>query len=95
MGCPSEGRAANLPIPGTFMLGYTGLNFQKPANQREVAVMQAASVCSGFQAQADSTHFHFAPQPNRSFNADANTGHAFGILMARVGTLRTSCSGAG
>ena len=34
-------------------------------------------------------------QPNWSFNANANTGHAFGILMACIGTLRTSCSGAG
>jgi len=40
-------------------------------------------------------HCAYAPQPNWSFNADANTGHAFGILMACVGTLRTSCSGAG
>jgi hypothetical protein len=32
--------------------------------------------------------FHCAPQPNRSFNADANTGHAFGILLASVGALR-------
>ena len=32
---------------------------------------------------------------NWAFNADANTGHAFGIFMARVGTLRTSCYGAG
>ena len=39
--------------------------------------------------------FHFALQPNCRFNADANIGHAFGILMAYVGTLRTSCSGAG
>jgi hypothetical protein len=37
----------------------------------------------------------FAPQPNWGFNADANMGHAFGIFMAHVGTLRTSCSGAG
>ena len=37
----------------------------------------------------------YAPQPNCGFNADANIGHAFGILMAYVGTLRTSCSGAG
>lgn len=29
-----------------------------------------------------------APQPNSAFNADANTDHAFGILIARVGTLR-------
>ena len=42
-----------------------------------------------------SARFHYAPQPNWSFNADANTGHAFGILMACVGALRTSCSGAG
>ncbi len=34
-------------------------------------------------------------QPNWGFNADANIGHAFGILMAYVGTLRTSCTGAG
>ena len=33
--------------------------------------------------------------PNWAFNADANIGHAFGIFMAYVGTLRTSCSGAG
>ena len=30
----------------------------------------------------------YAPQPNESFNADANTGHAFGILLASVGALR-------
>ena len=41
------------------------------------------------------TQFHYAPQPNWGFNADANIGHAFGIFMAYVGTLRTSCSGAG
>ena len=40
-------------------------------------------------------HFAYAPQPNWGFNADANIGHAFGIFMAYVGTLRTSCSGAG
>jgi len=34
-------------------------------------------------------------RPNCRFNADANTGHAFGIFMACVGTLRTSCYGAG
>jgi hypothetical protein len=27
-------------------------------------------------------------QPNRSFNADANTGHGFAIFMASVGALR-------
>ncbi|PTT20579.1 hypothetical protein DBR12_09085 [Acidovorax sp. HMWF029] len=34
-------------------------------------------------------------QPSWSFSADANTGHAFGIFMACVGTLRASRSGAG
>ena len=37
----------------------------------------------------------FAPQPNWSFNADATAGHAFGIVTACRGALRTSCSGAG
>jgi hypothetical protein len=32
---------------------------------------------------------------NCRFNADANTGHAFGIFMASVGALRASRSGAG
>ena len=41
------------------------------------------------------TTFHFAPQPNRSFNADANTGHGFAIFMASVGALHASRSGAG
>jgi hypothetical protein len=26
--------------------------------------------------------------PNKSFNADANTGHGFSIFMASVGALR-------
>lgn len=39
--------------------------------------------------------FHFAPQPNCRFNADANTGHGFAIFMASVGALRASRSGAG
>jgi hypothetical protein len=32
--------------------------------------------------------FHSAPQPNESFNADANIGHGFAIFMANVGALR-------
>ena len=32
--------------------------------------------------------------PNWAFNVDANMGHAFGIVMAHVGTLRPSGSGA-
>jgi hypothetical protein len=34
-------------------------------------------------------------QPKESFNADANIGHRFAILMANVGALRASRSGAG
>jgi len=32
--------------------------------------------------------------PNWAFNVDANSGHAFGILLAAVGALRPSGSGA-
>ena len=32
--------------------------------------------------------------PNCKFNVDANSGHAFGILLAAIGTLRPSGSGA-
>ena len=35
-----------------------------------------------------------APQPNWAFNVDANMGHAFGIVMAHVGALRPTGSGA-
>ncbi|EIK44796.1 hypothetical protein O59_002519 [Cellvibrio sp. BR] len=28
------------------------------------------------------------PMPNWAFNVDANSGHAFGILLAAVGALR-------
>jgi hypothetical protein len=42
------------------------------------------------------TNFHYAPQPNCRFNADANMGHRFAILMAHVGALRPlRASGAG
>ena len=37
----------------------------------------------------------FAPQPNWGFNADTNSGHAFGIFMPAIGTLQPSASGAG
>jgi hypothetical protein len=38
----------------------------------------------------------YAPQPNETFNADANIGHRVAILMANVGTLRPCrASGAG
>jgi hypothetical protein len=40
-------------------------------------------------------HMCIYPQPNCRFNADANTGHGFAILLASVGALRASRSGAG
>jgi hypothetical protein len=45
---------------------------------------------------ANLTYPAYAPQPNESFNADANIGHRFAILMANVGALRPyRASGAG
>ena len=41
------------------------------------------------------TNCHYAPQPNWGFNADTNSGHAFGIFMPAIGTLQPSASGAG
>jgi hypothetical protein len=48
-----------------------------------------------FTGQGRATYFAFAPQANSRFNADANTGHRFAILMASVGARRPSASGAG
>ena len=33
-------------------------------------------------------HRAIAHRPNCKFNVDANSGHAFGILLAAVGALR-------
>ncbi len=37
----------------------------------------------------------YVHQPNSAFNADANKGQAFGIVLALVGALRPSGFGAG
>jgi hypothetical protein len=42
------GRSAHQPLPGTFMLGYTGLNWLQPTIQKEVARMLSPSICPGF-----------------------------------------------
>jgi hypothetical protein len=47
------------------------------------------------QFNGSASTFHFAPQPNWGFNADTNSGHAFGIFMPAIGTLQPSASGAG
>jgi hypothetical protein len=54
---------------------------------------QAVASCSGGLTRVinGSSICH---QPNCAFNVDANMGHAFGMFMAHVGTLRTSCFGA-
>ena len=52
----------------------------------------SAHLLHGFRP---ATTFHYAPQPNWGFNADANISHAFGIFMAYVGALQPSASGAG
>ena len=39
-------------------------------------------ICRVFQSRATGV------KPNCAFNVDANSGHAFGILLAAVGTLR-------
>lgn len=36
-----------------------------------------------------------AQESNCRFNADANSGHAFGVFMASFGALRASRAGAG
>ena len=59
------------------------------------AWIQFSSATHEKQAMLAKAPFHFAPQPNWRFNADAYTGHAFGIFLASVGTLRASRSGAG
>ena len=48
-----------------------------------------------FRLKIHPHHRAYAPQPNWGFNADTNSGHAFGILMPAIGTLQPSASGAG
>jgi hypothetical protein len=67
---------------------------------RQKAPLQAISrLLWAFKADAAGVNLHYpayAPQPNESFNADANIGHRFAILMANVGALRPyRASGAG
>jgi len=45
-------RPAHQLLPGTFMIGYTGLNCHQPINPSEVAFMLAPSICKSFQAKA-------------------------------------------
>jgi hypothetical protein len=47
------------------------------------------------QVVCHAIHRGICSQPNETFNADANIGHRFAILMANVSALRASRSGAG
>jgi hypothetical protein len=45
-------RPAHQSLPGTFMLGYTGLNCQQSKSQGKVEAMQSSCNSSGFEAKA-------------------------------------------
>jgi hypothetical protein len=71
------------------------MSFQSTVAVSECGGTEQMSDSVKIQAVAQSGNFHYAPQPNCRFNADANTGHGFAIFMASVGALRASRSGAG
>jgi hypothetical protein len=52
-----------------------------PSKEENAARLSYQAVCRAITVAS-------AHEPNKSFNADANTGHAFGILLASVGALR-------
>ena len=84
------------PQTAVFAVSIEG----KGASGEDWLVLRPVSTQSPSQSKnqpnsGNSTFFHYAPQPNSRFNADANTGHGFAIFMASVGTLRASRSGAG
>jgi hypothetical protein len=45
-------RPAHQSLPGTFMLGYTGLNCQQSKTQGNVVTMQSSSISAGFKDKA-------------------------------------------
>lgn len=53
------------------------------------------SISYAFASLHSENGYHTGVRANCTFNADANTGHSFGIFMACVGTLRASRCGAG
>lgn len=54
-----------------------------------MAWIQLAIASHAMQVMQAKALFHFAPQPNCLFNADANIRHGFAIFIASVGALRT------
>jgi hypothetical protein len=60
-----------------------------PSKEANAARLSYQAVCRAISVAS-------AHKPNESFNADANIGHRFAILMANVGALRPyRASGAG
>ena len=64
------------------------LEFWQQQQKFTVARPHLNFICRVFQGRATGA------KPNWAFNVDANSGHAFGILLAAVGALRPSASGA-
>ena len=64
------------------------LEFWQQQQKFTVARPHLNFICRVFQGRATGA------KPNWAFNVDANSGHAFGILLAAVGALRPSGSGA-
>ena len=64
------------------------LEFWQQQQKITVARPHLNFICRVFQGRATGA------KPNWAFNVDANSGHAFGILLAAVGALRPSGSGA-
>lgn len=64
------------------------LEFRQQQQKFTVARPHLNFICRVFPGRAT------GQKPNWAFNVDANSGHAFGILLAAVGALRPSGSGA-
>jgi hypothetical protein len=78
-----------------YQQSFESKSYSNAPLQQAMAHIQVPSATHLNQAMPASKPFHYAPQPNCRFNADANTGHGFAIFMASVGALRASRSGAG
>ena len=99
--CPEGQPASRLVAHVLYHGGASGamlwahgwlLNQRQTYSQRKGTVLVSSTQAVFIRAVGG-----FAPGclPNCAFNADANMGHRFAILMAHVGALQPSASGAG
>ena len=99
--CPEGQPASRVVAHVLYRCGTSGVmlsahgwlfNQRRTHSQRKGAVLVSSTQSVSTRAVGG-----FAPGclPNVTFNADANMGHRFAILMAHVGTLRPSGFGAG